>query len=69
MKEQDMDKTSPDEIAQHLARIGFLSDATDWFLIGLAKFSPGARCFVAALAVGPQPSDVSCRSVSLFWFR
>jgi hypothetical protein len=43
-----------DEIAQHLTRVGCLADAADWFQLGLAKFTPGSRQFVAALAAGPQ---------------
>ncbi|OQV20312.1 CCR4-NOT transcription complex subunit 11 [Hypsibius exemplaris] len=43
-----------DDIAHHLTRIGSLTDATEWFHLGLAKFSAGSRLFVAELAAGPQ---------------
>ena len=47
-----------DEMKEHLARTGFLTDAADWFLPGLARFTPGSRCFIAALASGAVSLEV-----------
>ncbi|GAU99458.1 hypothetical protein RvY_10459 [Ramazzottius varieornatus] len=55
-----------DEMKEHLIRTGFLSDAADWFLPGLTKFSPGSKWFVAALASGAVSFEIFNRNPAVF---
>ncbi|XP_055337331.1 LOW QUALITY PROTEIN: CCR4-NOT transcription complex subunit 11-like [Paramacrobiotus metropolitanus] len=64
-KDSELGSIPNDEVAEHLSRTGFSLDATDWFVMGLAKFPPGCRRFLAALTTTP-PADMFTKQPAFF---